>query len=112
MFIHPFSEKSKLIFFAVECGGNITDKDNGIISSPNYPEKYTTSAPGTKANKTSFTILIDAQAVKLECFYIKEFLKLWFYTKIDENTLDHCTMEYFTRTAKLGHFWMKEFNLG
>ena len=32
--------------FTVECGGNITDKDNGLIMSPNYPEKYTTSAPG------------------------------------------------------------------
>jgi hypothetical protein len=56
MFFHQFSVKFKLIVFAVECGGNITDKDNGIISSPNYPEKYTTSAPGTMAYKTSFII--------------------------------------------------------
>jgi hypothetical protein len=26
-----------------DCGGNITDSENGIIKSPNYPEKYTTN---------------------------------------------------------------------
>ncbi|XP_023327852.1 dorsal-ventral patterning tolloid-like protein 1 isoform X2 [Eurytemora carolleeae] len=27
-----------------DCGGNITDAENGIIKSPNFPEKYTTSS--------------------------------------------------------------------
>ena len=26
-----------------DCGGNITDSENGFIKSPNYPEKYTTN---------------------------------------------------------------------
>ena len=27
----------------LECGGNITNQQNGIIHSPNFPEKYATS---------------------------------------------------------------------
>ena len=30
-----------------DCGGNITDAENGIIKSPNFPEKYTTSSKGS-----------------------------------------------------------------
>ena len=26
-----------------DCGGNITDSENGYIKSPNFPEKYTTN---------------------------------------------------------------------
>jgi len=81
------------------------------------PTKTTASSPAQTIQKNTPPVpqgpllikllsssLIDAQAVKLEFFYIKEFLKLWFYTAMDENTLDHCTIEYFTRTAKLGCF--------
>ncbi|XP_059082755.1 cubilin-like isoform X2 [Tigriopus californicus] len=32
--------------FGNECGGNITNLENGIISSPNYPEKYSESTIG------------------------------------------------------------------
>ncbi|XP_071744912.1 LOW QUALITY PROTEIN: cubilin [Lepeophtheirus salmonis] len=35
-----FKEKS---IFGDGCGGNITDLDNGVITSPNYPEKYSSS---------------------------------------------------------------------
>ena len=41
-----------------DCGGNITDAENGIIKSPNFPEKYTTSSKGSvfepNCPKTSF----------------------------------------------------------
>ena len=29
-----------------DCGGNITDAENGIIKSPNFPEKYSSSGKG------------------------------------------------------------------
>ena len=29
-----------------DCGGNITDAENGIIKSPNFPDKYTSSGRG------------------------------------------------------------------
>ena len=30
-----------------ECGGNISGQNNGVIHSPNYPEKYATSSEGS-----------------------------------------------------------------
>ena len=32
--------------FVAECGGNISGKSNGMIHSPNYPEKYASSDMG------------------------------------------------------------------
>ncbi len=26
-----------------DCGGNITDTENGVIKSPHYPQKYSTT---------------------------------------------------------------------
>ena len=28
-----------------DCGGNISNSENGVIKSPNYPEKYSTNDP-------------------------------------------------------------------
>ena len=33
-----------------DCGGNITDAENGIIKSPNFPEKYTSSERGKRSS--------------------------------------------------------------
>ena len=33
-----------------DCGGNITDSENGFIKSPNYPEKYTTNDQSESSN--------------------------------------------------------------
>ena len=30
-----------------ECGGNITNLENGVITSPNFPEKYSDSGSST-----------------------------------------------------------------
>jgi hypothetical protein len=38
-----FEEKSEF----GECGGNISGQNNGVIHSPNYPEKYATSSEGS-----------------------------------------------------------------
>lgn len=35
--------KEKSVFGDVECGGNITNLEHGVIHSPNYPKKYATS---------------------------------------------------------------------
>lgn len=28
-----------------DCGGNISNSENGVIKSPNYPEKYSSNDP-------------------------------------------------------------------
>ena len=40
-----------------DCGGNITDAENGIIKSPNFPEKYASSGKGRNYNWDSIKIL-------------------------------------------------------
>ena len=37
---------SNVFFILPECGGNITNLENGAIISPNYPEKYADSSSG------------------------------------------------------------------
>ncbi len=39
----------KLHFFllAAECGGNLTKQSSGVVTSPNYPEKYADSSKGS-----------------------------------------------------------------
>ena len=31
-----------------DCGGNISNSENGVIKSPNYPEKYSSNDPSKK----------------------------------------------------------------
>jgi len=58
LFLHTDSEnvysgfKGRYMFIQAQspfgdCGGNITDAENGIIKSPNFPEKYTASGRGS-----------------------------------------------------------------
>ena len=46
MFKRPSLTISLPSLFFPECGGNITNQENGIITSPNYPEKYSSSSGG------------------------------------------------------------------
>ena len=36
-----------------DCGGNISNSENGVIKSPNYPEKYSTNDPSKNCLLTS-----------------------------------------------------------
>ena len=44
-FVFSYTFKEALSPFG-DCGGNITDAENGIIKSINFPEKYTSSGKG------------------------------------------------------------------
>ena len=44
-----------------DCGGNITDSENGFIKSPNYPEKYTTN------DQSEWNIISKYLNYKLSC---------------------------------------------
>ena len=39
-----------------DCGGNITDSENGYIKSPNFPEKYTTNDQSKSPMKKNLVI--------------------------------------------------------
>ena len=38
-----------------DCGGNISNSENGVIKSPNYPEKYSSNDP-SKINLHQITL--------------------------------------------------------
>ncbi len=35
------------MYCTAECGGNLTKQSSGVITSPNYPEKYADSSEGS-----------------------------------------------------------------
>ena len=64
-----------------DCGGNITDAENGIIKSPNFPDKYTSSGRGKgwtiKYCKTISNCLWNNQTALFWLCHMKAKLGCW-----------------------------------